>query len=523
MKARDFWVVGLFFLLAFGGASPNAAFAAKEDVVVGLVAEPVSFDVPTITDLNTMRVLRRVFEGLTDLKLGTYEVGPGLAESWTISDDGKTYTFRLRKGVKFHDGTPFNAQAVKYCLDRQIDPKHPQHAGSAYPYSKSFLGNVESIQAVDDHTVRFILKSSLSPFIHYLAHNALRIMSPESLKKYGKEVTKHPAGTGPFKLKEWAPGVRMVLERNSQYWGGAPKIRNVIYVPIIEAQARLSAIRTGEIDLTVDVPPDSLPMLRKDSNIVVAEAPSAAVWYIVLNTQKTNPPMNNKLVRQAMNYAVNKEAIVRDILKGTGIVAHSPMSPIYGKYHVKATEVKGYPYDPAKAKELLKQAGYPNGFTCNFIVPESGSGMQSPVEMATVIQANLAAVGIKCNIQTFEWGTYLQKFREGPDISEMSWNPSIGDPDQLIYMLLHSSRFPPAFNAGFYKNEKVDELLDKARTTSKEDLRAKYYSEAQKIIVEDAPWIFVDHGNQIVVHRKRLKNFILSPNFCFEFKQASVE
>ena len=223
MKAKGLGVLGLIFLLIFIASFPNPSFAAKEDVVVGLVAEPVSFDVPTITDLNTMRVLRRVFEGLTDLKLGTYEVAPGLAESWTISDDGKTYTFRLRKGVKFHDGTPFNAQAVKYCLDRQLDPKHPQNAGAAYPYSKSFLGNVDSIQVVDDHTVRFVLKTPLSPFIHYLAHNALRIMSPESLKKYGKEVTKHPAGTGPFKLKEWAPGVRMVLERNEPILGWGSK------------------------------------------------------------------------------------------------------------------------------------------------------------------------------------------------------------------------------------------------------------------------------------------------------------
>ncbi|MGB9586032.1 MAG: ABC transporter substrate-binding protein, partial [Anaerolineales bacterium] len=405
MKVIKFWAFALLILMTIFQTFPDPAFAAKDDVVVGLVAEPVSFDVPTVTDLNTMRVLRRIFEGLTELKLGTYEVGPGLAESWTISPDGKSYTFNLRKGVKFHDGTPFNAQAVKYCLERQIDPKHPQYAGSAYPYAKSFLGNVESIQVLDDYTIRFILKTPLSPFIHYLAHNALRIMSPESLKKYGKEVRKNPAGTGPFKLKEWTPGVRVVLERNTQYWGGVPKIRNLIYVPIIEAQARLSAIRTGEVDLTVDVPTDSLPILRKDPNIIVAEATSAAVWYVVLNTQKTNPPFNNKLVRQAMNYAVNKEAIVKDILKGTGIVSHSPMSPIYGKYHLKASEVKTYPYDPAKAKELLKQAGYPNGFTCNFIVPESGSGMQSPMEMATVIQANLAAVGIKCNIQTFEWGT----------------------------------------------------------------------------------------------------------------------
>jgi peptide/nickel transport system substrate-binding protein len=522
MKKRVCYVLaGLLLLGALAAILADPALAAKEDVVVGLVAEPVSFDAPTITDLNTGRVIRRVFEGLTDLKLGTFEIAPGLAESWEISKDEKVYTFHLRKGIKFHDGSLFNAEAVKYCIERQMDSKHPQYGDGVYPYAKGFLGNVQSIDVVNDSTVRFTLKSPLSPFLHYLAHMSLRIMSPESLKKYGKEVTKHPAGTGPFKLKEWAPGVKMVLERNDQYWGGRPKVREVIFVPIIEAQARLSAIKTGEVDLTLDVPPDSLPMLRKDPNIVVAEAPSAAVWYIVLNTQKTTPPLNNKSVRQAMNYAINKEAIVRDILKGTGIVSHSPMSPVYGKYHV--TDVKRYPYDLAKAKELLKQAGVPNGFTCDFIVPESGSGMQSPVEMATVIQANLAAVGIKCNIQTFEWGTYLQKFREGPDMSEMSWNPSIGDPDQLIFMLLHSSRFPPAFNAGFYKNPKVDELLDKGRTTSNEDLRAKYYREAQQIIVDDAPWIFVDHGNQIVIHRKRLKNFVLSPNFDLYFKQVSAE
>jgi peptide/nickel transport system substrate-binding protein len=346
-------------------------------------------------------------------------------------------------------------------------------------------------------------------------------MSPASLKKWGKNVTLHPAGTGPFKLKAWEPGVRVVLEKNSQYWGGAPKLAQLIYVPIIEAQARLSAIKTGEVDFTLDVPPDSIEMLRKDPNVDVVEATSAAVWYVILNMQKSDPPFNNKLIRQAMNYAVNKEAIVRDILRGTAIVSHAPMSPVYGKYHLK--DGRKYPYDPEKSKTLLKEAGYPNGFECTFLVPESGSGMQSPIEMATIIQADLKAVGINAKIQTYEWGTYLKKFREGPDMAEMSWNPSIGDPDQLIYMLLHSDRFPPAFNAGYYKNEKVDEFLYKARITSNDELRVKYYLDAQRLIVEDVPWIFVDHGNQIAIKRKRVKNFNLSPNFDFYFKQVHLE
>jgi len=519
-KCSGLWIGMVLFFLVFVGMKSDA-FATKDSLVVGLVAEPVSFDAPQVSDANTILVLKRIFEGLVDVKLGTYELEPSLAQSWDISNDGKTYTFYLRKNVLFHDGTPFNAEAVKYSIERQINPDHPQHKPGVYPYAKGFLGNVNSIDVVNESTVRFTLKSPLAPFLQYLTHSSLRIMSPSSLKKWGKDVAVNPAGTGPFKLKSREPGVRVVFERNEQYWGGAPKIKNLIYVPIIEAQARLSAIKTGEIDLTRDVPPDSFEMLRKDPKIDVLEAPSAGVWFVALNTQKSNPPFNNKLVRQAMNYAVNKEAIVRDILKGTAVVSYSPLSPVYGKYHLK--DAKKYPYDPARAKELLKQAGYPNGFECKFIIPESGSGMQAPVEMATVIQADLAAVGIKAKIQTYEFGAWLKELREGHDMTEMSWSPSIGDPDHMVYMLLHSDRFPPGYNTGLYKNEKVDDLLYKARTTADEEKRIKFYLEAQQIIVEDAPWIFVDHGKQTVVKNKRVKNFILTPNFDFEFKNVYLE
>jgi peptide/nickel transport system substrate-binding protein len=518
MRTRRSALTALVLVLL---ALVTAASAAppKDAMVIGLLAEPVTMDPPQITDLNSTRVIKRMFEGLTAQELGSYKIVPGLAQSWDISKDGLTYTFKLRPNVKFHDGTALTAEAVRFCFERQMNDKGPYYATGTYPYVKGFLGNVAGVEVIDPLTVQIKLKAPLTPFLQYLAHHSLYIYSPEALKKFGKDIVKNPVGTGPFKLETWEPGVKVVLARNAQYWGGAPKIRQAIYVPIIEAQARLAAIKTGEIDLTMDVPPDSLAELRKDANVVVAETNSSAVWYVTLNTR--HPILKDRRVRQALNYAVNKEAIIRDILKDTAIVARGPMSPVYGPYYEDS--LPKYPHDLEKARTLLKEAGYGGGFDLTFLVPESGSGMQSPVEMATVIQANLGQVGVRAKIQTMEWGAYLKKYLEAPDMAEMSWNPSIGDPDHMMYMLLSSDRFPPAFNAGFYQNDKVDDLLRKGRTTIDEKTRVPLYKEAQKLVVEDAPWIFVDHGKQVIIHRKRVQAFKLHPNFDLVLTQVWLQ
>jgi peptide/nickel transport system substrate-binding protein len=496
--------------LALVALVPGASAAPPKDaIVIGLVAEPVTMDPPQITDLNSARVTKRIFEGLVGQELGSYKLVPGLAQSWDISKDGLTYTFKLRPNVKFHDGTPFNAEAVKFVFERQLNDKGPYYATGTYPYVKGFLGNVAGVEVLDTTTVQIKLKAPLTPFLQYLAHQSLFMFSPEALRKWGKDIVKHPVGTGAFKLETWEPGVKVVLSRNDQYWGGAPKIRQAIYVPIVEAQARLVALKTGDIDLTMDVPPDSLDELRRDPNIVVAESNSSAVWYVTLNTR--HPILKDRRVRQALNYAVNKEAIIRDILRGTAIVARGPLSPVYGAFY--EDNLARYPHDLDRARALLKEAGHAGGFELTFLVPESGSGMQSPVEMATVIQANLAQIGVRAKIQTMEWGAYLKKYLDQPDMAEMSWNPSIGDPDHMMYMLLSSDRFPPAFNAGYYQNDRVDDLLRRARTTVDEKARVPLYREAQKLVVEDAPWIFVDHGKQVIVHRKRVQGFKLHPNF----------
>ncbi|PYM88422.1 MAG: ABC transporter substrate-binding protein [Candidatus Rokuibacteriota bacterium] len=510
MRIHPIRLAALLLVLVLAGLVGGAAGAPPRDaIVIGLVAEPVTMDPPQITDLNSARVTKRIFEGLVGQELGSYKLVPGLAQSWDISRDGLTYTFRLRPNVTFHDGTPFNAEAVKFVFERQLNDKGPYYATGTYPYVKGFLGNVAGVEVLDASTVQIKLKAPLTPFLQYLAHQSLFMFSPESLKKWGKDVVKHPVGTGPFKLETWEPGVKVVLARHDQYWGGAPKIRQAIYVPIVEAQARLVALKTGDIDLTMDVPPDSLDELRRDPNLVVAESNSSAVWYVTLNTR--HPILKDRRVRQALNHAVNKEAIIRDILRGTAIVSRGPISPVYGPYYEENTA--RYPHDLEKARALLKDAGYAGGFELGFLVPESGSGMQSPVEMATVIQANLAQIGVRAKIQTMEWGAYLRKYLEQPDMAEMSWNPSIGDPDHMMYMLLSSDRFPPAFNSGYYQNDRVDDLLRRARTTLDEKARVPLYKEAQKLVVEDAPWIFVDHGKQVIVHRKRVQGFKLHPNF----------
>jgi peptide/nickel transport system substrate-binding protein len=516
MRTRRFAVA---VLVALGFVTAASAAPPKDAIVIGLVAEPVTMDPPQITDLNSARVTKRIFEGLVGQELGSYKLVPGLAQSWDISKDGLTYTFKLRGNVTFHDGTPFNAEAVKFVFERQLNDKGPYYATGTYPYVKGFLGNVAGVEVLDASTVQIKLKAPLTPFLQYLAHQSLFMFSPESLKKWGKDVVKHPVGTGPFKLETWEPGVKVVLARNDAYWGGAPKIRQAIYVPIVEAQARLVALKTGDIDLTMDVPPDALDDLRRDPNVVVAESNSSAVWYVTLNTR--HPILKDRRVRQALNHAVNKDAIIRDILRGTAIVSRGPMSPVYGAFYEENTA--RYPHDLEKARALLKEAGYASGFDVTFLVPESGSGMQSPVEMATVIQANLAQIGVRAKIQTMEWGAYLRKYLEQPDMAEMSWNPSIGDPDHMMYMLLSSDRFPPAFNAGYYQNDRVDDLLRRGRTTIDEKARVPLYKEAQRLVVEDAPWIFVDHGKQVIVHRKRVQGFKLHPNFDLVLTPVSLQ
>jgi len=294
----------------------------------------------------------------------------------------------------------------------------------------------------------------------------------------------------------------------------------VVYRPIVEGQARLTELLTGSLDLIVDVPPDFVGQLEQSPKTTLLKQVGAHVWYLGINNQKK--PFDDKRVRQALNYAVNKEAIVRDVLKGTGSLSRGPVLPAtWGA----DSGLKPYPYDPERAKKLLAEAGYPSGFSTVLWVPESGSGMQSPVPMSTVIQSNLKAVGVTVALQTMEWGAYLAKLRtKEQELFALSWMAGNEDPDMVMYPLLHSSQWTPAGpNRALYKNERFDELLHQARLTTDQGKRAALYREAQRILVDDPPWIFIDHEIQTAAHTKRVQGFKLHPSFDLRVETISLK
>jgi len=321
-------------------------------LVVGLVAEPVALDPAQVTDLNSNRVGRRVAETLVAFAEGSTQIVPGLAESWTISRDGLQYTFKLRKGVKFHDGTPLDAEAVKFSIERQIVPDHPASKLGKYPFANYFFGNVKAVEPLDELTVRFILKEPRASFLDVMAAAAAAIVSPTAVKKFGLDYGTNPVGTGPFRFASWERGQRVVLEKNPAYWKFPVKVDRVVYRPIVEDQARLTELLTGGLDLIVGVPPDFVAQLEGNAKLALLKQVGAHVWYLGLNNEKK--PFTDKRVRQALNYAVDKDAIVRDVLKGTGAPSKGPVLP--GTSGDEA-RLKAFPYDPERAKKLLAEAG----------------------------------------------------------------------------------------------------------------------------------------------------------------------
>ncbi|HEV8532803.1 MAG TPA: ABC transporter substrate-binding protein [Methylomirabilota bacterium] len=505
--------VALGFWAAPVGAQPAGT------LVVGLVAEPVNLDPPQVTDLNSNRVGRRIVETLVTFPEESTQVVPGLAESWTISKDGLQYTFKLRRGITFHDGTPLNAEAVKFSIERQINPNHPAYKLGKYPFANFFFGNVKAVEVLSEERVAFLLNEPRASFLAILTAGAASIVSPTAVMKWGPDYPTHPVGTGPFRFASWDRGQRVVLEKNPAYWKYPVKVERVIYRPIVEDQARLTELLTGTLDVIVGVPADFVGQLEQNAKITLLKQVGAHVWYLGMNNQRK--PFDDKRVRQALNYAVNKEAIVKDVLKGTGASSRGPVLP--GTWGADPA-LKAYPYDPERAKKLLAEAGYPSGFSTTLWVPESGSGMQAPVAMSTVMQSNLKAVGVNVTLQTMEWGAYLAKLRtKEQELFALSWMAGTEDPDMVMYPLLHSSQWTPVGpNRALYKNPRFDALLQQARLTTDQAKRTQLYREAQRILVDDAPWVFVDHEIQIAALSKRVQGFKLHPSFDLRVETISL-
>ncbi len=479
-------------------------------LIVGQIAEPQALDPAAVTAVNDFRILMNMYDGLVRYKDGTLEVEPALATDWTISDDGTRYTFTLREGVTFHDGSAFDAEAVKFNFDRMLDESHPYHDTGPFPLA-FFFSSVESVDVIDPQTVSFRLNGPYAPFLSNLAYPTGLIVSPAAVMEHGADFGRNPSGTGAFTFGEWRSNEAVVVQANPDYWDGAPELETVVFRPITDANTRTAEMLAGGIDLMVEVPPVALSEFQGDAYTVHEQA-GPHVWFLILNAKEG--PFADVRVRQAANYAINKEAIVNDVLEGTAEVAAGPTPPAFAWAY--NPDLEPYPYDPDRARELLAEAGA-EGAELTFYVTEGGSGMLDPVAMGTAIQADLEAVGLDVTIETYEWNTFLGNVNPGlegkADMAEMAWMTN--DPDTLPFLALRTEAWPDkgGFNSGYYSNPEVDALLDAARVETDQAERARLYKEMQVIVQEDAPWVFVANWKQNAVTSDRVEGFSLQPSF----------
>jgi len=485
------------------------------ELIVNIEDDVNSLDPAKGLGTHTLRTVDNMYNSLVETWGDQAEPQPSLATEWTSDPTGIEWTFKLREGVKFHDGTPFDAEAVKFSIDRSLFPDHPYHF-PPYPFPPFFLASIKEIQVVDPMTVKFVLKAADPTFLGNLVWTTSGIVSPAAIKQHGPDIETNPVGTGPFKFVAWEKGKRLVMEKNPDYWGGAPQADTLIFKPVPEEAARLTQLQKGDLNVAVALSPEFIPEVEKDESLKLLIGPGVHTWYVQLNVNYK--PLDDVRVRQALNYAIDREAIVNDILKGAADVSSSFSYPGTWSYE---PESEIYTYDPEKAKSLLKEAGQDGGFDLLYLVPESGSGMVAPKAIGTVMQAYLEQIGVRCEIQTMEWGAYLNEFvgaggMDRPDsgkpplaMIQMSWMSPVADPGLYINYYLKTGG---TFNAGSYSNPQMDELLDAAMATVDVEARKSAYSEAQILAAQEAPWIFMFHARNVVATKANLGGLTLNPN-----------
>ncbi len=512
---------------ATGGSGGSGTPVAGGELVYGRGHDSVRLDPGHETDGESFKVIDNLYENLVTYADTTTEIVPELATRWEISEDGLTYTFHLRPGVQFHDGTPLNADAVLFSLDRQrsdLTPPHPFHSvGGPYTYWQSMGMDdiLADLKAVDESTVVFTLANRNAPFLANLAMGFAAIVSPTAARKHGEDFFKFPTGTGPFRFVEWVKDDRIVLERNPDYWGAKPYLDRVVFRSIPENTVRLLALETGEIAGMDGINAELAKRLETNAGFTLLKQPGMNVGYLAMNMDK--PPFDKLEVRQAINHAVQREAIVTGLYGGFGTPAVNPMPPtLWGYNH----SVVGYAYDVPKAKELLAAAGFPNGFKTElYAMTGPRPYMPDPLKVAEAIQSDLKAIGVDATLKTLEWGTYLDQVQHGKHaMCLLGWTGDNGDPDNFLYVLLgKASTRLPAQNVAFYRSDEVDALLLKAQQESDVAQRTALYEQAQALIHRDAPWLPIAHMTQLVGFRRNVHGYPMHPTGKVRFRTVWIE
>ncbi len=492
--------VALALLVVF--AVPGVAAAAGTfRIAVGV--DPDTVDPVQQTTTTVANMVDYVVETLTFLD-PEGKTRPLLAESWTVAPDGTQYTFKLRKGVTFHDGTPFDASAVKWNLDRIKDPAVRNPFRAIYP--------IKDAMAVDATTVRVTLTRPSAPFISALTWTPSGMISPASAEKQGNDYKNivYPVGTGPYVFKERKKGESLTVALYEKYWGKKPHYDAVVFRIIPEAATRESLLLAGQVDLIILPPVADLPALQRNPAVKVLLAPSDRTIFVAANTTKFADPR----VRQALNHAVDKNAIVQNVIFGAADAMDAPMAPSLFGY----CKVGAYEFNPAKAKQLLAEAGVKPGTRVSFIHP-TGRYVQDK-EVAQAIAGFLRDVGLEPELQTMDWPSYIRTITTPADkntteLHFLGWAPAYLDAAQAMLQFLSTQAPPNGLETSFYKDGRVDELVTAAERELHPDKRRELYCEAAKKIWADAPWIFLYVQRFPIVHSAKVTDVGSIPNEKF--------
>ncbi|MFC7842854.1 ABC transporter substrate-binding protein [Streptomyces sp. NPDC057382] len=430
----------------------------------------------------------QLYEGLTRYDLskadGPAPITSALATSWKVAADKRTWTFTLRKGVKFHDGTAFDADAVLFNLDRYLDKKSPHYTDALGAAAGEYAGGITEYTKLADDRVRLVTGKPNGHFPQDLAH--VLIASPTAVKKTGSaKFSGNPVGTGPFRFVRQQTGEQIELARFDGYWRGAPKLDRLVVKALPDPAARTAALRSGAVNWIEYPNPDDIPSLKADG-VQLLTNHYDHLWYWILDT--TAGPWKDPRVRRAANYAVDREAIAEDLLHGTAAPAEQAAPS--GTFAYDAAN-DTYRHDPAEARRLLAEAGYAKGFSTSVTVPTGGSGNLVPVPIAEAVQRDLAAVGIKAEIRTTDWSTLIAAEAKGKvarGSQAIAQSTTLFQSEALLPLFIGTGS---PFWTGHYSNPKVDKLLASASTSTDPAAREADYTEALKLVTEDAPWLFV--------------------------------
>ena len=474
----------------------------------GRGADSVSLDPINEADTESSKVCRQMFDGLLDFAPGSTDVIPALAtEIPTPENGGLQYTFKLRDGVKFHDGTEFNADAVIFNFERWRFSDNPYHKGGGsqsteFSYYPAMFGGfddesvIEKVEAVDEYTVRFTLKKPQGPFLKNMAMSSFAMASPKAIKENVEDFWQEPVGSGPFKFVSWNKGSEVKLEKNDDWWGtdlsegeggGGPYVDQVVFRSIPDNTSRTAALTGGQLSAADGLPPDDVPTVKQSEGLRIDYRPPLTIGYLAMNNQKA--PFGDPKVRQAINMAIDMPSIVEAFFGETGEVATTYMPPTVPFFD---DSIEHYPFDPEKAKQMLQEAGVENLEPTLWYMPIPRPYIPDGKGIAEAMQQDLKGVGINAKLVTFEWGTYLDKTGRGEhDMALLGWTGDNGDPDNFLHVLLSSTTATDtdALNIAYYKNPEVDEILNKAQTTIDENERQRFYYQAQEMLVKDAPWV----------------------------------